>query len=499
MKQKYLIVIYFLLHGLGLLGQDMLGLVNGNYSGIYGVSINPSGMVASRLYMDYNLIGVQGFVQNNYMHIQRNEFFTLLRDKQPPTYYSSENEVRNFDIYRNNSSKYGFQNAKITGPSAMVVTGRHAFGLTTGLRSITSFHDVPAEIATFIYEAIDYEVQHNIVYDHDDDIEINSMAWMELGLSYAYNFHRNRWNYWSAGITLKPLFGLAGMYVSIDDLTYEVHNDDSTSIYNTSLEFGMAVPVNYTNNNFQNPVEVRGFGFAADIGITFQRTEKGHSTTIYSRICEKPYEEYRYRIGVSLLDVGYIKFNNNAHYESYTSTATEWHTLGDTLSYSSINDVLDRLGDHFRDNAELTESGDEFSLYLPPALSVQADVKMRKNFYMNFTGFYGFDMGRNFLYRPSSISFTPRYETPRWEVSLPVSLFEWDFTKPRVGFFVRYGNVFVGFDRLNTIAGVNNFDGFDIYAGIRLNLSNAFNMNFLKGYCGMKNMYNIETFDYRNF
>lgn len=497
--QKFLFVLILVVQGAVVSGQHMLGMVNSNYSGVYGATLNPSNMVANRLYMDFNLLGFQGFLENNYIYIQRDEFFTLVRDHKAPTYYTSENEERNFNIYRNNSVKRGFQNITLQGPSGMVVKGRHAFGLSTAFRNVTSFNHLPPEIAVFIYEAIDYEVQHNIEYNHSDNIKINSMAWMELGFSYAYNFHRYRYNYWSAGITVKPLFGMAGMYASIDDLSYEVHNDDSTSIYNASFEYGLAIPMDFATNAFQDPMEVRGMGWAVDLGFTYQRTEKGHSTAVYSKICEQPFEEYNYRIGFSLLDVGYIRFNNNAIHETYTSTATEWHKPADTLSYSNMNDVLERIADYFLENAEVTSSEQSYTQYLAPTLSLQADVKLRRGVYMNVTGFYSPDLGKQFLYRPSLVSFTPRYETPRWEVSLPISLYGWEFGRPRVGFFIRYGNVFAGIDRINTLAGTNNFDGIDFYAGIRLNLAKAFKMNFVKGYCGATNMYNIETFDYRNF
>lgn len=477
----------------------MLGMVNSNYSGIYGLSINPSGLVSSRLYMDFNAFGAQGFVENNYIYMQRNEFLTLLRDQNAPIYYSNENEIRNYNIYRNSDLKFGYQNVRITGPSGMISLGRHAFGITSAFRNITSFHDIPPEIGTFIYEAIDYEVQHNIEYSHDENIEINSVAWMELGFSYAYNFHRKKWNYWSIGVTLKPLFGLAGMYASIDNLRYEVHKDDSTSIYNADFEYGVAIPLNYNTNQIEDALDVRGKGFSFDLGMTYQRTEKGKSTTYYTRLCEKPFEEYTYRIGVSLLDVGYIRFDNNSEYARYTSTATEWYERDDTLSYNSFNDVLERIAGYLEDEAEIAETGKEFTLYMPPTISVQVDFKLRKGIYLNASAFYGFNFGESFLYRPSLISITPRFESPRLEISIPISLLEFQFSRPRVGFFIRYGNVFFGMDRINTVTGISGFDGIDAYAGIRLNLSKVLNMNFIKGHCGDKNLYNIETFDYRNF
>lgn len=499
MFQRGLAIIVVSLLNLSLGAQDMLGVMNSNYAGVYGIALNPSTMVASRLYMDYNLIGIQGFVDNNYAYIQQSEFFDFLRDRTLPVYRTWENEKRNYNIDRSSSLKYGHQNTRILGPSAMVVNGRHAFGITTSFRSASSLQDLPPDIAIFMYEAIDYDAQHNIRYTHDQQTNMSSMAWSEIGLSYAYNFHRYRWNYWSAGITVKPLFSSAGMYAAVDHVDYMVHNDDSASVYDATLEYGIALPVDYDTGESLPFLKTRGTGIGIDLGVTFQRTEKGHSTAIYSRLCEPPFEEYNYRIGFSILDLGYVKFKKNALFNDYINTSTEWYKPYDTVRYTSIKNIIYKIDNYFLDNSKEHTTEEFFTLYLPLAISLQADVKLRKYTYLNFMGIYGVKSSKRFLYRPTIISVTPRYETARWEVSLPVSLYEWNISQPRIGFSVRYGNVFAGFDRLNTLLGWGNFTGLDFYAGIRLNLSNVFRMNFIKGQCGMKKMYNIETFDYRNF
>jgi hypothetical protein len=138
-------------------------------------------------------------------------------------------------------------------------------------------------------------------------------------------------------------------------------------------------------------------------------------------------------------------------------------------------------------------------MYLPPAISLQGDLKLKRYIYLNFMGIYGLKLGNRFLSRPSILAFSARYETARWEISLPLSVYEWQFSKPRVGLYVRYGNFFIGSDRLNPLVGASTFNGMDFYFGLRLNLSNLLGMNYIKGNCGMRKMYNIETFDYRNF
>ncbi len=477
----------------------MLGVVNSNYAGLYGISINPSAMVSNRLYMDYNLVSFQGYLDNNYIFISRDDFYNLLSDKKAPVYYTEENELRNYNIYRDDSDKFGYQNIRIFGPGGMLVYGQHAFGLTSAFRSVTSFQDLPNDIGVFLYEAIDYEYQHDIQYLHDAKIRLGSMSWYEMAISYAYNFHRYKWNYWSVGISIKPLIGTAGFYSTINNVEYIVHNDDSASVYNATFEYGASLPVNYSTNDIQPVFKPRGFGFGLDAGITYQNTEQGHSTTVFSRICEQPYEEYNFRIGLSILDFGYIKFKKNAVYESYINASAEWYKPHDTLSNSSVNELVTKVESYFAQTAEEFEHKETFTMFLPPAISLQADVKLRQAVYLNLSAHYGLKVGNSFLYRPSVIALTPRFETARWEVSIPFSIYEWQYSMPRIGFSFRYGNVFFGFDRLNTIIGASDFVGLDFYAGLRLNLSNNFKMNFVKGNCGMRKVHNIETFDFRNF
>ncbi|MEZ5083004.1 MAG: DUF5723 family protein [Bacteroidales bacterium] len=496
---KYLIVTFLLLFHFYGRAQEMLGIVQGNYSGIYSLGLNPANMSTSRLYMDFNLIGAQGFLNNNYMYVDRNDFYRLVFSRELPEYYTEEDELRHYSIYRDVEYKYGYQNAKVTGPSAMVVYGKHAFALSTSFRTITGFTGLPNDIGEFLYEAIDFEKQHDINFSHDLPIDAGSLSWFELGLSYAYNFHRFRWNFWSAGITLKPLFGTAGFYTRIENLNYWVDNDSLAYVQNANFRYAISLPLNYTSNDFETSPLFRGYGFGIDAGITFQKTTKGHENFIYRRLCEFPYDKYNYRIGLSIIDLGYIKFSENAIYESYTNAYTTWYKPEDVLPDSSINTIVAKVNHYFGTTNESSEKEPDFVMYTPPAVSLQADVWLRKNFFISGLFIYGINHEKIYIKRPSIFAITPRFETARIEVSLPISIYNWEFNRPRIGFAFRYGNVFFGFDNLNTIFGVNDFRGLDAYAGIRLNLSNAFRLNFIKGICGRQNMRNIETFDFRNF
>src|SRR4051812_45083507 len=53
--------------------QEMFGIANSNYAGTYGVSLNPSSMVSSRLKLDVNLLAGDMAFDNNYIYQPESE------------------------------------------------------------------------------------------------------------------------------------------------------------------------------------------------------------------------------------------------------------------------------------------------------------------------------------------------------------------------------------------------------------------------------------------
>ncbi len=499
---KVLFRILFIISSLFLIkvqGQEMLGIRNSNYAGVLGIGLNPSSMHASKLYMDYNLFSVNSSAGNDFVFIGAQELRDLVFRKEGPIYYTSEGEGRSFSIYRNDELKYGNVGFVINGPGAMLVYGKHAFGISTTMRSYTSFTNLPPDMAEFFYEAIDFEQQHNIRYTHNTPIRMGSLSWTELNFSYAYNFKRKKWDYWSVGISVKPLFGMAGVFANINNLDYEVFTDTSASIYNATFDYGYSVPINSSTNEYLGSPLTQGFGFGVDIGMTYQFTTKGHGNGIFHHLCEQVYDDYNYKVGVSLLDLGYIKFSRGAELRNYEDVSAYWYKPYDTIQASSIDDLNNKVDSYFSDYPGQNTIANEITMQTPPALSIQFDYHYKRYVYFNSTLIYGFNIGRSYIKRASVWAFTPRYESARMEVSMPISFYEWDWAQPRLGFAFRYGNFFFGFDRLNSLLGWSDFTGFDFYFGLRLNLTRNFKMNYIKGNCRQFKDYNIETFDFRNF
>jgi len=80
--------------------QEMLGLSQGNYSGVNSILSNPAMLTNTRSYFDINFIGLDYFVRNNFIYIPGNDYnvWKAMRQEELPTY---GDDNRNFLYYKN--------------------------------------------------------------------------------------------------------------------------------------------------------------------------------------------------------------------------------------------------------------------------------------------------------------------------------------------------------------------------------------------------------------
>ncbi len=454
--------------------QEMLGIINSNYAGTNGVIINPSSMLSSKLYLDINIISGDIFEQNNYVYLSKSDYKFFRFFERYPHYpvHGEQNEIAYYNI-DSKDKKNAFLNLRINGPSLMLIKGDHAFGFQTDVRSATSLTNMPYDVANFIYKGIRYKPQQGINYI-DKEFDFGSLTWGEVGLSYAYAFYKRDRSYLSAGITIKRLFSYSGAYINCYNANYVVPNDTLIDINNLNAEVGFSLPMDYNNNDFPLKEDFyKGKGWGFDIGITYQKKINEIENRQYNRFCKENYQDYRYRIGLSLLDFGTIKFKKNAQKHSYNDIKYHWENIRAT-KYKDINHFSKMLSSQFYNDSTASFQSKQFSIALPTALSLQFDYHYRKQWYFNSTFIYGIHLiGDGYIQRPSIISIIPRYERRNIEFDFPISLY--DMKDPRLGFSARLLNFTIGTDKLRGFFNYSNFSGIDIYFSVKI--------NFVKGHC----------------
>ncbi len=479
-----LVILLLMLLTTTLPAQEMLGIVNSSRAGITGSIINPAVTVTSPYYLDINILAGDVFFENNYIYLAKDEYrFRRFFSKNPqfPT-HGTDNNLIAYDYY-NTKDKNAYSNERLLGPSVAVTVGRSSFGFVTAARAVMSTRNVPYDIAKFAFEHMDSPLQNNINYNHTRNIYNAELAWAEYGFNYSYVISQQSSDYWAGGITVKALKGYAGAYMYGDTEDYSYLDSDTLRVNNFNGEFGYSLPLNYETNEYLSNPGFRGKGVGFDIGVIYEKKKDDVQNEGAGKLCAQGYTPYKYKIGVSILDIGRIRFNNNAEKLVFNNVSGNWAQMS-VYNFSTIRNLTDTLSDMFYGNHTSLVQGNEIDIALPTALSIQADVNIKNNWYLNGTLVTPLQFSKSGIRRPTIIGLTPRYETARFEASLPITLY--DLYEPRIGLSARYLGFFIGTEKISGFFHFKDFTGLDFYGGIKISLRKGHCRNSKAENCGIE-------------
>jgi hypothetical protein len=449
MNAKNLLSVAVILFVVAANAQERVGLVNSNYAGTTGMPLNPSSMVDSKAWLDINLVGADVFAWNNFEYLSRNDYYVwddIFRGNIPTSLYRT-----------NGKEKHAAGNVRVDGPSFTLSHGKNAFGFHTAARVFVSAEDLTEPTALFIREGLDYNPQRQIDYNQQK-MGAYATAWAEVGLSYGRIVYQQGRDMITAGITAKYLMGIGHMSMYLDYLDHQVVDDEDWAISNVTGQYAMTEP------GFAN-----GHGFGVDLGVTYKRMldEVGdYAPHTVQSDCGTI--DYRYRIGVSLLDLGGISFNKNSLIRTFNNSTTTWNNYPDA-EVSSMQDIDALIMSQFASDAGSMTSGTRYSTTIPSAVSVQFDYNLGKGFYANATWVQGFKLSkRTSGIRRSLLAVTPRYEHKWFEASLPISLY--DYRSPQLGLAFRFYSITIGSDNILPFIVPMDIYSANIYTSVKITL-----------------------------
>ena len=430
-----------------LTAQQNLGVRNSNYAGIQGSLLNPSSIADSKLKWDLNVMSVGEVFDNIFLYAPKNSLSFFGIKKIIKGSIDENLFYTHFDAQNPNQLYNVTLSAEAFGPSFFLkIKKNHWIGLTIAGRAYANIKNISGGAAQ---NAFDYFLNKGLWNTdlHDNTARINSMGWFQYGLHYATVLYNNGRDELKAGISLNYLQGIAAAYVKNTNINYKIIDTSNFIFSNSSVDYG--------RTDFKEDRKLNdGHGLGADIGFTYVHLDPQKNN-------------YIYRLGLSVIDVGSINFNRNAssyHLQTDSANFANWHQLkfsGNT----QLDQTLSAVFYHGDSTRSLTS--DHFKMGLPAAISVQADWNIYKDYFLNATVIKG--LGHNSgqgVTRPDIYSIAPRYETKWLEVSIPVSLIYYGHLQPRVGLAVRAGYFFIGGDAIGPLLKLNNLEGVDFYTGI---------------------------------
>ncbi len=455
-KTFLLLISFFLCNNL--FSQEQLGLRLGNYSGVSGVRLNPTAGVNNPLRWDVNITSAGFFFANDFAFIRNASVSSLLRNVKnrtlgpaPETKITVPSKpTQFFDFFNQPHAKFISSSLFIGLPSFQVnLEGGHSFGIYVEQRGALTTKQIPI-VADPYQQKVPLDVRYDV-----PKLTVTGMAWQEYGFNYAYQIGGGNGDL-SFGFNAKILRSNQGFFLK------NLEGTGVTRLTKDSVRVdALNASVGYTRNYFQNPLHNNGFGFGLDLGAQFVMGTGDFDN-----------RPYLFRVGASLLDIGKADFNyfTDVHAVALTEPVEfaikDYHNLN---TNEPFGDAIRRFNKQMSSRVDSSGSlqSHHFSLALPSALSLQGDIAMTENFYVNGLVIQRINISDLSISRDNLLAVTPRYESRWLDVSAPVVIL--NYRQVRLGLAARLAFLTIGTDHLLSFLGQKKLSGSDLYVALKMN------------------------------
>jgi outer membrane protein OmpA-like peptidoglycan-associated protein len=459
-------------------GQDFLPALNDNFMGINQAFLQPAAIADSRFKSDFNVGGFSNDIYNDAIRFRSKWIL------DPTSILTNEDwwDENTYISGANGKDKSVFVSQSAIGPSFLAtLSPKHSIGFTSRVRSILNIDGMDEPLFRLIYSNYQADEYYNKWYQ-DQDMRTTQHVFGDYGLTYARVIPLNQEEHFlKAGITVKLLQGIASSYLQTEDLYYYFNGEaypgaKNISLNSTYVHGGLSDNWGDTNQygsytfsmNYQLTAKP---SVGMDLGVVYEfRRDMIKDGTDRSGRPDK--NKYFVKVGLSLLDIGRLKYKKDYYSSDYIAAFTPDYLNRYNTSDNSVPDDtywLDANEVHysFRDYPDFsyamhqrsvngeglqkaTSNKEYFTVRLPSAISLQVDVNLfLEGLYVNLTTYHALNQGYSNVpnsHYISTYSITPRYEQKWYGVSVPVVINQ--YGKLDVGLGVRAGVVYFGVNNL---------------------------------------------------
>lgn len=461
---------------LPLLAQEQLGIRTSNFGGVNSLLLNPANSQTLPFNWDANLLEFGQFFSNNYAFIEDFRLLDVFSNPQNIKIRSLSRENQNLterdvivDFYQGDAQRRANILTQVMGPSFLYqLSETHSIGFFTRARMM---------LGAVAPAALGYYEYNNHPFDETFAVDVFSgsvLAWSEIGLNYAYHSLTSAGEL-SFGASLKILQGYEAGYIRNNNL-FNLTQLRDNRLQGSAVDFQYGFASSGIETTDWQP-QRNGGGLGLDLGMVYAFTDDS----------DRP---YRWKLGLSLLDVGAIRFKQSAESHAIRTTDISEIIVEEFEIFQDISD-LDEVARITSEqllqdpNASLEDRA--FTMQLPTALSIQADIALLPTFFVNATLVQPVSISKIAVRRTSIAAITPRFESPWFELAVPISVLDWQSF--RAGASVRLAFFYLGTEDLGSIfQKQENFDSTDFYLAIKLNPFGFGNGNALDKSRGKSNV-----------
>jgi len=464
--------------------QNYMGVHASNYAGVMGTDLQPASFVDGRFKVDINLASFNFNLYQNGAKFDTRDMpkwwiKSFTKDTawmKPDSTFSDKYLIKNYNA--SSTKTIGlYQNTQIDLLNfAFHINPKIAVGFAAKFRSVTNIDNVDPKLALLAEKGLDYSQLWNQTFN-EKLATMNTLSWTEYGLIYSQVLKEDGEHFMKMGGKLKGLFGSAAGYIHTDNFSYNLKNKDTSFSLNGDFEYGHSDNLDdMANGNFDNLTKSASkFGLGADIGFVYEWRpnwkEYKYDMDGETNIWRRDQEKYKLRAGISLLDVGRLKFtkgSNSRDFSVRSSNPFDLTTFKDANTLAEFNNKIDSLT---LNNAEWTadeSTGQTFYMNLPTSLSLQLDYHIWKWFYVNATGILSMQNRKN-AHRvrvANQFVLTPSFDYAWFGLHVPISMNAYSGFKAGIG--TRLGPITIGVTDFKALFATGKVSGAEFYAGLRL-------------------------------
>lgn len=500
MKTKqFLLAIAVAIFSFNSSAQNYLGTHASNYAGVMGTDNQPASFVDGRFKVDINLASFNFGAWTNAgafdtrdmpkwwtKSFKSDELANGDKDVViggsnphndwilPDSTFSDRYLIRNYDDLNSKKTFGIYNNIQIDVLNFMFhIKPTIAVGFKAKVRSIINVDNVDPKLAILAENGLDYPSLWNQQFN-EELLTLNHMSWAEYGVNYAQVLKADGEHFMKMGGTVKWLSGYTAAYANTDNFMYELQNADTSLRLSGDFSYGHSRGLLGGEETSGFPKSASKFGLGLDLGFVYEwrpdykdfQYDMDGKTNIWRRSQEK----YTLKAGVSILDIGGMKFEKgdlSRDFNVNSASAFDLNVFDKANSIASFDSIIDSL---IMYDPAWTSTNDDgtFFMYTPTTLSLQLDYHIWKWFYVNLTGNISIQSKKkeHRVHVPNQITLTPSFDHTWFGFHIPLSYNTYSGFKAGLG--TRLGPLMLGITDFKGLFATGKINGAELYAGLRL-------------------------------
>lgn len=467
--------------------QNYLGVHSSNYAGVMALDNQPASFVDGRFKFDLNLASFNFGFWNNAKYFDTKDMpkwwkksFTTDTSWISPDSTFADRYVFDFVNYNDAGAKPRgiYTNYQVDVINfAFHIKPTIAVGFSAKTRMIANIDDIDPKLAKLAENGLDYADLWNLQLN-DRLVNANVLAWNEYGINYGQVIMDKGEHFVKVGGRVKILQGLASIYAYTDELDYELLNKDTATSLSGNFEYGYSSSLDdlvNDGNNFNPFKSASKLGVGFDFGAVYEwrpnYKDFKYDMDGQTDLWRKDQEKYTLRAGVSVVDLGAMKFTKGGLSRNFSvnTTTLDLRIFDKANDFASFDSIIDSLITNNPTEWRASENTSQtYKMNTPAALSLQLDYHIWKWFYINTTGMISLmsKSGTSRVHVPNQWVITPSFDHAWFGLHVPISVNSYSGWK--AGLATRLGPLTVGVVDFRSLFATGKVRGTELYAGLRV-------------------------------